>query len=142
MIANQPLGSKIMAVVPPKCLHVPAIKPYAGVTDLIDHLELFTSHIIVQDASDAMWCRVFSATLEGHACAWYSNLAHHSITNFAQVREIFCPLYAPSEYRRSTMAFVSFKQNQGKSLKDFVSRFNIEALSIKNIDQSVAIVAF
>jgi len=40
------------------------------------------------------------------------------------------------------MAFVSLKQNHGEYLKDFVSRFNMEALSIENFDHSVAMVAF
>ncbi|XP_052172249.1 uncharacterized protein LOC127788175 [Diospyros lotus] len=40
------------------------------------------------------------------------------------------------------MALVNLKQNQGESLKDFVARFNMEALSIKNFDHSVAMVAF
>ncbi|XP_052172193.1 uncharacterized protein LOC127788122 [Diospyros lotus] len=40
------------------------------------------------------------------------------------------------------MALVSMKQNQGEPLKDFVSRFNMEALSIGNFDHSVAMVAF
>ncbi|XP_052171552.1 uncharacterized protein LOC127787534 [Diospyros lotus] len=132
-----------MAVVPPEHLHIPAIKPYAGTTDSMDHLDLLTSHMMVQDASDAIWCRVFLATLEGHTCAWYSNLAHHSIANFAQLRGNFLAHFAPLlRHRRSTMALVSLKQNQGDSLKDFVSHFNMEALSIENFDHSVAMVAF
>ncbi|XP_052193775.1 uncharacterized protein LOC127802122 [Diospyros lotus] len=36
------------------------------------------------------------------------------------------------------MALVSLKQNQGEPLKDFVSRFNMESLSIENFDHSSA----
>ncbi|XP_052172286.1 uncharacterized protein LOC127788214 [Diospyros lotus] len=140
---NQPLSPEIMAAIPPERLRIPAIKPYAGTSDPMDHLDLFTLHMMVQDASDAMWCRVFLATLEGHARAWYSNLAHHSIVSFVQLRGSFLAHFAPLErHRRSTMALVSMKQNQGEPLKDFVSRFNMEALSIENFDHSVAVVAF
>ncbi|XP_052203242.1 uncharacterized protein LOC127808678 [Diospyros lotus] len=59
-----------MAAVPPERLRIPAIKLYAGTSDPSNHLDLFASHMMVQDASDSMWCRVFSATLEGHARAW------------------------------------------------------------------------
>ncbi|XP_052172297.1 uncharacterized protein LOC127788227 [Diospyros lotus] len=100
MAANQPLSLEIMAVVPPERLHIPVIKPYAGITDPMDHLDLFTSHMMVQDTSDAIWCKVFLVTLEGHACA-------------------------------------CLKQNQGESLNDFVSRFNMEALTIENFDHSI-----
>ncbi|XP_052181996.1 uncharacterized protein LOC127794786 [Diospyros lotus] len=122
---NQPLNPEIMAAIPSKRFRIPAIKPYAGTSDLMDHLDLFTSHMMVQDASDAMWCRVFLATLEGHARACF--LAH------------FAPL---RRHQRSTMDLVSMKQNQGEPLKDFVSRFNMEALSIENFDHNVAMVAF
>ncbi|XP_052193833.1 uncharacterized protein LOC127802169 [Diospyros lotus] len=102
---NQPLSPKIMAAIPPERLRIPAIKPYAGTSDPMDHLDLFTSHMMVQDASDAMWCRVFLATLEGHARAWYSNLAHHSIVSFAQLRGSFLAHFAPlRRHQRSTMA--------------------------------------
>ncbi|XP_052203975.1 uncharacterized protein LOC127809253 [Diospyros lotus] len=40
------------------------------------------------------------------------------------------------------MTLVNLKQNQGESLTDFVARFNMEALSIENLDQSIAMVAF
>ncbi|XP_052177663.1 uncharacterized protein LOC127791727 [Diospyros lotus] len=140
---NQPLSLEIMAAIPPERLRISAIKPYAGTSDPMDHLDLFTSHMMVQDASDVMWCRVFLSTLERHAWAWYSNLAHHSIVSFAQLRGSFLAHFAPlRRHRRSTMALVSMKQNQGEPLKDFVSRFNMEALSIENFDHSVAMVAF
>ncbi|XP_052198186.1 uncharacterized protein LOC127805048 [Diospyros lotus] len=112
-----------MAAVPPKHLCIPTIKPYAGTIDPMDHLDLFTSHMMVQDASDVMWCRVFLATLEGNARTWYSNLAHHLIANFAQLQSSFLAHFAPLQrHRRSTMALVNLKQKQGESLKDFVSR--------------------
>ena len=39
------------------------------------------------------------------------------------------------------MALVNIKQNQGESLRDFVVRFNEEALSIDKFDQKIAMVA-
>ncbi|XP_052197512.1 uncharacterized protein LOC127804630 [Diospyros lotus] len=104
-MVNHPLSPEIMAAVPPEHLRIPAIKPYAGTTDPMDHLDLFTSHMML----------------------WGSFLAH------------FAPLW---RHQRSTMALVSLKQNQGESLKDSVSHFNMEALSIGNFDHSVAMVAF
>lgn len=135
---NQPLSPEIMAAVLPGRLRILAIKPYARTIDRMDHLDLFTSHMMVQDASDAMWCRVFLATLKRKAHAWYSNLAHHSIANFLQLWSSFLAHFAPlRRHKRSTMGLVSLKQNQGESLKDFVSQFNMEALSIENFDHTI-----
>ncbi|XP_052185213.1 uncharacterized protein LOC127796847 [Diospyros lotus] len=98
---------------------------------------------MVQATLDAMWCRVFPATLEGHGRAWYSSLAHRSVVNFGQLRNKFLAHFTPlRRHRRSTMTLVNLKQNQGESLIDFMARFNMEALSIKNLDQSIAMVAF
>ncbi|XP_052188877.1 uncharacterized protein LOC127799162 [Diospyros lotus] len=143
IVSNQPLSREIMAITPSERLRIPAIKPYGGTTDPADHLNLFTSHMMVQAAPDAMWCRVFPATLEGHARSWYSSLAHRSIANFGQLRNRFLAHFAPlRRHQRSTMTLVNLKQNQGESLTDFVARFNMEALSIENLDQSIAMVAF
>ena len=98
---------------------------------------------MVQAAPDAMWCRVFPATLEGHARAWYSSIAHRSITNFGQLRNKFLAHFTPlRRHRRSTMTLVNLKQNPGESLSDFVARFNVEAMSIENLDQGIAMVVF
>ena len=69
MAMNQPLSLKIMAAVLPERLCILAIKSYASTTNSKDQLDLFTSYMMVQDESDAMWCKVFLATLEGHARA-------------------------------------------------------------------------
>ncbi|XP_052172121.1 uncharacterized protein LOC127788039 [Diospyros lotus] len=143
IVSNQPLSREIIAIIPSEHLRIPAIKPYGGTTDPADHLSLFASHMMVQAAPDAMWYRVFPATLEGHARAWYSSLTHRSIANFGQLRNKFLAHFAPlRRHQRSTMTLVNLKQNQWESLTDFVARFNMEALSIENLNQSIAMVAF
>lgn len=69
IVFNQPLSWEIMAIIPSERLRIPTIKPYGGTTDPADHLNIFASHMMVQMTPDAMWCRVFPATLEGHARA-------------------------------------------------------------------------
>ncbi|XP_052172250.1 uncharacterized protein LOC127788176 [Diospyros lotus] len=89
-----------------------------------------------------MWCRAFSATLGGHARTWYSCLPHPSINRWEELKTRFLAHYAPlKRHRKSSMALVSIKQNQGESLRDFVARFNEEALSIDEFDQRIAMVA-
>ncbi|XP_052176698.1 uncharacterized protein LOC127791001 [Diospyros lotus] len=86
-----------------------------------------------------MWCRAFSTTLGGHARTWYSCLPHRSINRWEELKTCFLAHYAPlKRHRKSSMALVSIKQNQGESLRDFVARFNEEALSINEFDQRIA----
>ncbi|XP_052206769.1 uncharacterized protein LOC127811096 [Diospyros lotus] len=89
-----------------------------------------------------MWCRAFLATLGGHARTWYSCLSHRSINHWEELKTCFLAHYVPlKRHRKSSMALVSIKQNQGESLRDFVARFNEEALSIDKFDQRIAMVA-
>ncbi|XP_052189868.1 uncharacterized protein LOC127799686 [Diospyros lotus] len=90
-----------------------------------------------------MWCRAFSATLGGHARTWYSCLPHCSINSWEELKTCFLAHYAPlKRHQKSSMALVDIKQDQGESLRDFVARFNEEALSIDEFDQRIAMVAF
>ncbi|XP_052189874.1 uncharacterized protein LOC127799692 [Diospyros lotus] len=128
-----------MSEVPPKRFRIPSIKLYDESTDPYDHVELFYSHILVQSGSNAMWCRTFSATLGGHARTWYSCLPHRSINSWEELKTCFLAHYAPlKRHRKFSMALVNIKQNQGESLRDFVARFNEEALSIDEFDQRIA----
>ncbi|XP_052181856.1 uncharacterized protein LOC127794645 [Diospyros lotus] len=72
-----------MSEVPPERFRIPSIKLYDRSTDPYDHVELFSSHMLVQSGSDAMWCRAFSATLGGHARTWFNEEAL-SIDEFDQ----------------------------------------------------------
>ncbi|XP_052203146.1 uncharacterized protein LOC127808616 [Diospyros lotus] len=131
-----------MSEVPPEMFCIPSIKLYDGSTDIYDHVELFSSHMLVQSGSNAMWCRAFSATLGGHARTWYSCLPHHSINSWEELKTYFLAHYALlKRHRKSSMALVNIKQNQGESLRDFVARFNEEALSIDEFDQRIAMMA-
>ncbi|XP_052180473.1 uncharacterized protein LOC127793785 [Diospyros lotus] len=131
-----------MSEVPPERFRIPSIKLYDGSTDPYDHVELFSSHMLVQLGSDAMWCRAFSATLGGHARTWYSCLPHRSINSWEELKTYFLAHYAHlKRHWKSSMALVNIKQNQGESLRDFVARFNEEALSIDEFDQRIAMMA-
>ncbi|XP_052204114.1 uncharacterized protein LOC127809395 [Diospyros lotus] len=131
-----------MSEVPPERFHIPSIKLCDGSTDPYDHVELFSSHMLVQSGFDEMWCRAFSTTLGGYARTWYSCLPHHFINSWEELKTCFLAHYAPLKgHQKSSMALVNIKQNQGESLRDFVARFNEEALSIDEFDQRIAMVA-
>jgi len=45
--SNQPLSKGIMVEVPPERFRIPSIELYDGNTDPYDHVELFSSHMLV-----------------------------------------------------------------------------------------------
>ncbi|XP_052171495.1 uncharacterized protein LOC127787474 [Diospyros lotus] len=116
--SNQPLNKGIMSEVPPERFRIPSIKLYDGSTDPYDHVELFSSHMLMQSG------------LTRCGAGW------------EELKTCFLAHYAPlKRHRKSSMALVNTKQNQGESLRDFVARFNEEALSIDEFDQWIAMVA-
>jgi len=140
--SNQPLSKSIMAEVPLERFRIPSIKLYDRSIYPYDHLELFSPHMLVQSGSNAMWCWVFLATLGGHARTWYSCLSHRSINSWGELKTYFLANYTPlKHHRKYFMALVNIKQNQCESQRDFVARFNKEALSIDKFDQKVVMVA-
>ncbi|XP_052189934.1 uncharacterized protein LOC127799746 [Diospyros lotus] len=94
-----------MVEVPPERFRIPSIKLYDGSTDPYDHVELFSSHMLVQSGSNAMWWRAFSVTLGGHAWTRYSCLPHRSINRWEELKTCFLAHYAPlKSHRKSSMA--------------------------------------
>ena len=69
-----------MAKVPLKIFCILAIKLYDETTDTMDHVELFSSHMLVQVAIDVVECKAFSTTLEEHKRTWYLNLPYWLIS--------------------------------------------------------------
>ncbi|KAK6140774.1 hypothetical protein DH2020_025493 [Rehmannia glutinosa] len=98
----------------PSSFEMPEMENYDGTSDLWDHLENFQAHMMLHRETDAIKCRAFSATLSKNARVWYKKALAH---------------------------LMGVHQKQDESLRDFIQRFNKEALEIEDLDQSVALAA-
>ncbi|XP_043714650.1 uncharacterized protein LOC122663008 [Telopea speciosissima] len=122
----------------PKGFKMPAIEQYASKTDPEDHLETFKSLMFFQGASDAIMCRAFPSTLKGAARQWLSRLKPRSLTNFVGLGWAFPAHFMSSRVNKKTMAnLLAVKQRPDKSIRNFFTRFNKEALEVRNLDQIV-----
>ena len=58
------------------------VEPYDGSIDLLDYLEGYKTLMILQDASNALLCLAFPATLKKTVQTWYSELQLESFSFF------------------------------------------------------------
>ncbi|XP_056685467.1 uncharacterized protein [Spinacia oleracea] len=93
-------------------IKIPTCK-YAGKTDPVNHLSSFGGHMMLYTNTDSMWCKVFPSTLEGIGQSW----------------------------ERMTGELMSVVQGSQESLRDYISRFNMEASNIIKLQQEVIVLA-
>ncbi|XP_043705242.1 uncharacterized protein LOC122655065 [Telopea speciosissima] len=121
-----------------KGFKMPTIEQYEGMTDPEDHLETFKALMFFQDASDAIMCRAFPSTLKGVTRQWFSFLEPHSLANFVDLGRAFLAHFMSSRVHKKIAAnILAIKQRTNESIRDFLIRFNKEALEVRNLDQIV-----
>ncbi|XP_077242400.1 uncharacterized protein LOC143882903 [Tasmannia lanceolata] len=118
---------------------MPQLPHYDGTTDLVDHLKTFKTMMLIHGVSDDFMCRAYPATLIGAARDWYSSLPPGSIRSFEEFGDQLVKHFLSSGRTRKTVAsLMTVKQKKGETLKEFIARFNREALQIPNLDPSAA----
>ncbi|KAK6161937.1 hypothetical protein DH2020_001778 [Rehmannia glutinosa] len=126
----------------PSSFKMPEMENYDGTSDLWDHLENFQAHMMLHRETDAIKCRAFSATLSKNARVWFSSLPATSISSFKELAQEFLNHFVSNKrYKKALAHLMGVHQKQDESLRDFIQRFNKEALEIEDLDQSVALAA-
>ncbi|XP_043699977.1 uncharacterized protein LOC122650646 [Telopea speciosissima] len=120
----------------PKGFKMPAIEQYAGTADIENHLETFKSLMFFQGTLDAIMCRAFPSTLKEAARQWFTRLRPRSLTNFVELGRAFLAHFVSSRIHKKTTAnLLAIKQCPDESTRDFLTRFNKEALEVRNLVQ-------
>lgn len=121
---------------------MPAMEPYNSNADPIDHLQSFISVMVLHGVSDAIMCRAFPTMLRGAARTWYTQLKSRSIENFKQLSKSFVENFVTSkDHKNSSINLMTMKQQQGESLREYVRRFDREALKVRYPDASATFAA-
>ncbi|XP_043694089.1 uncharacterized protein LOC122644770 [Telopea speciosissima] len=83
-------------------------------------------------------CRAFPSTLKGVVRQWISRLPPRSISNFTDLGRAFLAHFVSSRVHKKTVAnLLAIKQRPDESIRGFLTRFNKEALELRNLDQMV-----
>ncbi|XP_031256352.1 uncharacterized protein LOC116114346 [Pistacia vera] len=76
-------------------------------------------------------CKSFCSSLSGPTLQWYTNLPNGSINSFAQLTDTFVEQFASSKKLEKLLVdLYRVYQRRGEPLREYVSRFNKEKISI------------
>ena len=111
-----PYTDRIMAEDIPRHFRVPQMEPYDGTSDPLDHLGSFKAHMMIQGASDAMYCLAFPATLKKSARMWYSSLRPGTIDSFSELEKLFVLHFRTCRKTPRNTDTLFLHHNEGESL--------------------------
>ncbi|GFY81279.1 hypothetical protein Acr_01g0010880 [Actinidia rufa] len=115
---------------------------YEGKTDPMDHLDSYKSLMLLQDCSDEVMCKAFSANLKGPARSWFRKLSPGTIDSFGDLSRLFVANFMSCRNRQKNASHLfTVHQKETESLKDFVKRFNQAVLEVENPSDKVIIMA-
>ncbi|GKU88075.1 hypothetical protein SLEP1_g2380 [Rubroshorea leprosula] len=96
----------------------------------------------IQNANDAMMCKVFPAILKSTTKRWYHKLPKHSIDSYSQLAKLFSNKFASQrEIKRTANELMQVHQKEGESLRDYMQRFNKATLDIGNVPDTICLFA-
>ena len=79
---SSPLGQHILNYERPRGFVIPAFATFDGSANPYDHMLHYNQVMILNAGNDRLLCKVFPASLGGHALAWFHKLPRNSINSF------------------------------------------------------------
>ena len=115
---------------------------YAGTSDPDDHVAAYEGHMFFYTQVDAISCKVFPSTLTGISQTWFKSLKPGCISSFSQLSSTVSTHFVSNRRRERTTGELLFvNQGENESLRDFISRLNVKAVSIPRLQQQVVVLA-
>ncbi|XP_017224963.1 uncharacterized protein LOC108201178 [Daucus carota subsp. sativus] len=145
--ADSPFCDNIALVETPKRFAVPPMKAYDGTTDPQEHVAQYKQRMftvpITKELREPCMCKGFGSTLAGPALQWYVSLPNGSIETFADLVDAFNLQFASSRvFEKTTSDLYKIVQGFREPLRDYLTRFNREKVTITNCDTPTAVEAF
>ncbi|XP_068477092.1 uncharacterized protein [Phaseolus vulgaris] len=137
-----PFSYEIMsAVVSPNLVGVKA--SFSGVEDPETHLTAFHTQMMLSGGSDTVYCKLFMSTLSEIALEWFVSLPDGHVISFQQFSKLFMEQYIVNR-APPVVSYDLFdvRQNQGESLRDYLSRFGAQVVRLPSKDEDMLVHAF
>ena len=82
---SSPLGQHILEYESPRGFFVPTFATFDCFVDPYDHMLHYNQAMILNADNNRLLCKVFLASLRGHALAWFHKLPRNSINSFNEL---------------------------------------------------------
>ncbi|XP_010682516.1 uncharacterized protein LOC104897353 [Beta vulgaris subsp. vulgaris] len=110
--------------------------------DMQDHISAYEGHILLYTDTNSVWCKVFPSFLSALAHTWFKSVLPATVFDFRQLTPMFVMHFVSNKRReKTTDELMSIKQGEKESLRDYIGRFNSEAVTIPSLQQEVAVLA-
>nr|CAN70063.1 hypothetical protein VITISV_031483 [Vitis vinifera] len=108
------------------------ISTYDGSSNPFDHIMHYRQLMTLDIGNDALLCKVFPASLQGQALAWFHRLPPNSVGNFRDLSEAFVGQYLCSaRHKQNISTLQNIKMQDNESLREFVKRFGQAVLQVE-----------
>ena len=72
---------------------MPTFAMFDGSSDPYDHMLHYNQAMILNVENDHLLCKVFLASLQGPALAWFHRLPHNLVNSFSELWTVFISQY-------------------------------------------------
>ena len=134
---SSPLGQHILNYEPPHGFTIPSFAMYDGSSDSYNHMMHFNQAMILNVGNDRLLCKVFPASLNGLALAWFHKLPRGSINSFSKLWAAFVSQYLCSVRQKGNISSLqSILKREDESIQDFTRRFGqaVQQIDAYNMD--------
>ncbi|GKV26836.1 hypothetical protein SLEP1_g36061 [Rubroshorea leprosula] len=139
---SAPLNLSITVELYQEGFKIPHLETYDGSGDPDEHLHTYQAIMRIQNATNAMMCKVFPAMLKSTARRWYHKLPRHSIASYSKLATLFSNKFASQrEIKHIATELLQVHQKEGESLRDYMQRFNKSTLDIDNVLDTISLSA-
>ena len=145
--ADSSFNDDIAMVEIPKRFTIPHMKMYDRSADPEEHIAQYKQRIftvpISRDYRESCMCKGFGSALTGPALQWSISLQNGTIASFADLVDTFNLQFASSRRsEKTTNDLYRIIQKHREPLRDYLSKFNKEKVTITNYDIPTTIKAF
>ena len=96
----------------------------------------------LQGVQDVIKCRAFPLTLGGFTRGWYRQLKPRSISSFKDLTRSFVTQFLGGrDHKKPATHLLTVRQKSDESLRNYVVRFNSEALKVEGYSDDIALTA-
>ena len=134
---SSPLRQHILNYEPPRAFVMLAFAMFDGSSDLFDHMLHYNQSMTVNAGNTHLLCKVFPASLQGPALAWFHNLPRNPINSFNELWIIFISQYLCSvRQERNISSLQTIVKQEEETIRAFTRRFGqaVQQVEVYNMD--------